>query len=200
MEGLSDYADNAVMQEGQKARYAGDKRMLVRFYTKPVQNKFKSNEEGRPIFDKRDYIRIMIPGDRNSIYEQPVKQEHKIRFEEQYKRFKANEQQAESGTPLEVWPQMTVDRVAELKFMGVETVEQLAEMDDVHGQKIMGFHDMKRRAVAFLDIAKTDAENSKLATALEKRDVEIAALKEQINQIIKDSAPKKSTRGRAKTE
>ncbi len=195
MEGLASYQDAAVMDDSQNARYAGDKKLFVQFYMKAVHNKFKSNQEGRPIFDEKEYIKIMIPGDRNSNIDGPVTEEYKMRFAERYAKFKTHESQAQSGTPLEVWPQMTVGRVAELKAMNIFTVEQLATLDDGHGHKIMGFNDLRTRAQAFLNTANGDAENSKLAAELEKRDIEIASLKEQMNQLIqgmqKDATSKK---------
>lgn len=189
MEALKSYEDVAVMDDSQNARYAADNKLFVQFYMKAVHNKFKSNQEGRPIFDEVEYIRISIPGDRNSNIDGPVSPEYRMRFADRYKKFKDQENQAQTGTPLEVWPQMTVGRVAELKALNIFTVEQLAAVDDGHGSKIMGFNDLRTRAQAFLDTAQGDAENSKLAAELEKRDIEIAALKEQMNQIIQAKAP-----------
>lgn len=194
-ETLRDYTDAAVMDSGQNARFAGDNKLFVQFYIKAVHNKFKSNQEGRPIYDEKEYVRIMIPGDRNSQVDGPVTREYKMRFADRYKKFKDRGNQAQTGTPLEVWPQMTVGRVAELKSLNIFTVEQLATIDDGHAHKIMGFHDLRTRAQAFLEMAEGDAKNSKLAAELEKRDVEITALKEQMNQLIqgmqKDATSKK---------
>lgn len=194
MDTLKDYTDAAVMDESSNARYAGDNKLFVQFYMKAVPNKFKSDQEGRQIFDEKEYIRIIIPGDRNANIDGPVTAEYKMRFADRYRKFKERGIQAQSGTPLEVWPQMTVGRVAELKALNVYTVEQLATMEDSHAHKIMGFNELRIRAQAFLNTAAGDAENTKLAAELEKRDVEIKALREQMNQLIqmqKENAKKK---------
>lgn len=184
---LRSYDDAAVM-EGQ-ARFALDKKLLVKFYVKAVRNEFKSNQEGRPIYDEVDYVRIITPGNQLSIVDTKVTREHsEVRFSDQYRKFKSSQSQARSGTPLEVWPQMTVGQVAELKAMNIETVEDLAELDDVLAQRIMGNHDLRRRAKAFLEAAAGEAANSKLAHELEKRDNEIALLNEKINQLIAATA------------
>lgn len=188
--GLKDYDEVAVMDPSQNARYSADDKLFVQFYMRAVQNKFESNQQGRPIFDEKEYIKIMIPGDRNSNVDSPVTPEYKMRFAERYSRFKSNEKQAQSGTPIDIWPQMTVGRVAELKALNIFTVEQIAALDDGHAHKIMGFNDLRNRAQAFLATAEGDAENSKLAAELAKRDVEIQALKEQINQIIQAQTDK----------
>jgi hypothetical protein len=104
-----------------------------------------------------------------------------------------------TGTPLEQWPQMTVGMVASLKAMNVHTVEQLAEMSDQYAQQIMGNHDLRRKAKLFLDAAAGEAVNNKLQSELDKRDIEINQLKEQMAQLLAGqqqakSAPKAATK------
>jgi hypothetical protein len=184
MDILASYDEAAVMETGNRARYAMDDRLVVTFYMKAVKNTFKSNEAGRPIFDEREFIRVIVPGDSRSVFEDLVTDEHRTRFADRYARFKRGVAQASTGTPLEVWPQMTVGLVAEMKAMNITTVEELAGLSDGNAQKIMGNFDLRRRAQAFLDAAAGDAANSKLAAELEKRDSEIAALKSQMEQLI----------------
>jgi hypothetical protein len=184
MDILASYDEAAVMETGNRARYAMDDRLVVTFYMKAVKNTFKSNEAGRPIFDEREFIRVIVPGDSRSVFEDLVTDEHRTRFADRYARFKRGVAQASTGTPLEVWPQMTVGLVAEMKAMNITTVEELAGLSDANAQKIMGNFDLRRRARAFLDAAAGDAANSKLAAELEKRDSEIAALKSQMEQLI----------------
>lgn len=185
-ESLADYGQAAVM-DGQ-ARYALDKKLYVQFYTRAVMNNFKSAQEGRPIFDELDFVRIIIPGDRNNVVDTEVTQEHRIRFQEQYDRFKKNQEQAVSGTPLEVWPQMTVGMVAELKAQGIHTVEQLADLPDGLAQKFMGSFALRQKAKTFLEAAQGQAANTKLEAELESRDNEINVLKEQVKQLMAAAA------------
>jgi len=186
---LPSYDESAVMDNSQVARYAMDKKLVVNFYVRAVQNTFKTAQEGRPIFDESEFVRIIIPGDTKTIIDTKVTAEHKFRFPDKYERFQKGLAQAQSGTPLEVWPQMTVGQVAELKATGITTVEQLAELSDSNAQKFMGSFQLRQKAQAFLEAAAGDAANSKMAAELEKRDVEIAALKEQMAQILKVKTP-----------
>jgi len=179
---LATYDEAAVMQD--QPRYAMDKRLYVQFYRNAVMSSFKSAEEGRPIFDEVDFVRIIVPGDKNSIVDTQVTEEHKMRFEKQFDRFKKNQEQAVTGTPLEVWTQMTVGQVAELKAMHVHTVEQLADMPDQLAQRIMGSHALRAKAKLFLEAAAGEAVTSRLASQLELRDNEINQLKQQMAQII----------------
>jgi hypothetical protein len=185
---LPSYDESAVMDASSVARYAMDSKLMVNFYVRAVQNNFKTSQEGRPIFDEVEFIRIIIPGDTKTIIDTKVNPEYRHRFADKYERFQKGLAQAQSGTPLEVWPQMTVGQVAELKAMHISTVEQLADLSDVLAQKIMGSHQLRQKAQAFLEAAAGEAQNSKMAAELEKRDVEIAALKEQMAQILKVKA------------
>jgi len=179
--------DNAVM--GGESAYAGDSRLHVTFSRMPVQNSIKSAEAGRPIYDEADYITTRIPGDKYFVAVEKVTESHKRRFPNQWLAYQQGISQATSGTPLEVWPQITVSMVATLKASGVTTVEQLAEMSDANGQAVMGYHDLKRKAQAFLEAAKGEAVNNKMAAELSKRDDEIAALQAQMAALMEAQKP-----------
>lgn len=180
--------DTGVM--GGQERFAADSRLYVEFYRKAIANNFKTQEAGRPVYDERDCVKIMIPGDKYSSMDTIVTEEHRRRFPKQWAQYQAGQKQAVSGTPLEVWPQATVGLVATLKAMNITTVEQLAELSDGNASHIMGNQDLRRRAKAFLEAAKGEAHNTKLEAELEKRDVEIAALKSQMDELIAASKAK----------
>lgn len=177
---LPSYDEVAVMDE---SRYALDKKLHVTFYMRAVMNNYKSAQEGRPIFDEKEFVRIITPGDKNAIFDQPVNDEHRRRFEAQYARFKKGLEQAQSGTPLEVWPQMTVGMVAELKALNVSTVEQLADLSDTLAQRIMGANQWRQKAKVFLAAAAGEAATTKLQAELEARDAQIAALTQQMAEL-----------------
>jgi len=191
MQGLPTFDDTANLAN--QARYAMDSKLYVQFYIRPVMNNFKSSQEGRPIYEEKEYIRIVIPGDSKTTVDCPVDESFRQRFPQQYDKFKRGLEQAVEGTPLEMWPQMTVGLCAELKAMNVSTVEQLAALDDGKAQRIMGNFDLRRRAQVFLDAAKGEAASNKLTMELEKRDDEIALLKQQMQQILESQKIKPAT-------
>jgi len=180
--GLPTYDDAANLAN--QARFAMDHKLYVQFYIRPVMNNFRSSEEGRPIYEEQEYIRIIVPGDSKTTVDCPVDDTFRMRFEKQYDKFKKGLAQAVEGTPLEMWPQMTVGLCAELKAMNVSTVEQLAALDDGKAQKIMGSYDLRRKAQAFLDAAQGEAANNKMVAELTKRDDEILLLKQQMQQLL----------------
>lgn len=175
---------NAPME--MNARWLGDDRLYVQFYLRPVMNNFKSAEAGRPIFDEKDFVRIIAAGDKNSVVDTFAKESYQRRFATRYAAYKANQEQvAVSGTPVSAVPWIGMGLAAELKAMNVHTVEQLANMADTHAQKIMGYSKLKDKAEAFLLAAAGEAGATKMAFELEQRDGEIAALKGQMAELMK---------------
>lgn len=165
-------------------RFEADNRLYVEFYKEAVHMPAKSAAEGRPIYDEIDFVKIRAPGDRLSSVVQKVNDLHKQRFPKQWAQYQNGQTQAVSGTPLEMWPQMTIGMVASLKAMNITTVEQLAGLSDTNASQIMGNHELRRKAKNFLDAAAGEAVNTKLEAELEKRDNEIALLKSQMEQLI----------------
>lgn len=168
--------------------WAGDARLYVKFYVKAVQNKAKSDEAGRPIFEDKEYIRIYIPGDKNTVIDEPLNDVYKRRFKDRYERWqRETETGIVEGTPLEAVTWLTVSQVAEFKALNIMTVEQLAEVSDSLTHQFMGAQEIKRRAKAFIEAAKGEAANTKLTAELTKRDETIAALQAQVTQLVEAS-------------
>lgn len=52
------------LEESSKSGFDQDSKLLVAFTMKPHVDKAKSKDEGRPIFTPREYIKILVPGDK----------------------------------------------------------------------------------------------------------------------------------------
>ena len=50
----------------------------IRFYQEPVQLGYLSEQEGRPVFEDRDFIEIIIPGDMSNIIAREVTENDKM--------------------------------------------------------------------------------------------------------------------------
>lgn len=168
-----------------ESRFEGDSRLFVQFYRKPVIHPGLSQEAGRAIYKETDYIKIMVPGDKLSIVDRPVDDIDKRRFADRYSKWLAGAGSVVEGTPLASLPKMTPAKVEEYKFFNVLTVEQLAEAPDNLGQKFMGFHEDKRAAKVFLELAKGNAPIEKMNEELKARDSKIEELQAQIEAITK---------------
>lgn len=149
--------------------------VIPSFHLKAVYLKKKSEEAGRPIYEDREYVQILIPGNKTEMPDVPVNEQHKERWPEQYKRFKAKQQQVHEGTPLEQWPQMTPARVSALKDSNIFTVEQLSSLPDSQANAVgPDFQTMKAKAKAYLDSADGAASHERVEQ-LESRIRELEA-------------------------
>jgi hypothetical protein len=139
------------------------------FYKTAIKNDFKSQKEGRPIFDEVEMVRVVIPGDRLTKPSFLVDNEHRQRWPEAYSAFKRGEERAATGTPVEHWPILTTGRVAELKAMNIFSVEEYAEVSDANLAGL-GFNARAERdqAKAFLANAKSGAANAEMAAELSR--------------------------------
>ena len=88
-------------EESRPESSENEKGIFPRFYMRPVQNKFKSKEEGRAIFEDIEYVEVIIAGDKNNKPHFKVTDEHKQRWPKQYEKFKAGQEQIPDGTRLE---------------------------------------------------------------------------------------------------
>lgn len=166
----------------QQARWAGDDKLWIQFLYLPMINNEKSNAEGRPIFDDVEHVRILQPGNKESIVVRPVDDMDRRRFRKQYEDWKADRDRPREGTPLDQWPVLTKGQVEELRYFHVTTVEDLANLSDSNAQKFAGINMLRRQAQAFVEQAKEGAAAQKLATELEQRDNEITSLKQAIEE------------------
>lgn len=175
-----------------ESRFSGDDRLFVTFSRKPVLQPGPSREAGRAIYKETDFIRIMVPGDKLSIVERPVDEIDRRRFGAKYEKWLAGAGNAIEGTPLSSLPTMTQAKVEEYKFFGIHTVEQLAGAADSVGQKFFGFNEDKRRANAFIELAKGNAPLEKMNDELKKRDADIEELRAQLAALTRQATKRKA--------
>ena len=152
---------------------------IPHFYMRAVRNPARSEETGRPVFDEIAYVRVLVPGDRNSVVDRRVSDADHARWPSRWAAFRARRERP-AGTPVEHWPYLTVARVAELKALEVFTVEQVAEADaalmEQLGEDAPG---LAERARQFLQ------PQPETETALR---AEIARLKGEIGRLEADNA------------
>jgi hypothetical protein len=160
-----------------------DARLAVIFYSKPMQNEFESNKQGRPIFEDRDMVKIFVPGDNNSVIDTFVRDDHKQRFPLQWAHFlnRHSGDSREIGTPLSAWPRLSPAQVEELRALKFFTVENVANASDLQLQSLgmaagMAPHAFRDHAIRFLKVAREDST----AQASEERIKALESEKEQM--------------------
>jgi hypothetical protein len=150
------------------------------------------------------YVRIMAPGDKTNIIEQPARDDHKQRFPRQwlYFQMQQNEDAAQQiGTPLSQWhrdypEEINKDQIAELNILKFVTVEQLALASDGQLQRVgMGAVGLREKARQYLNRKNRTESNAELADT--KR--QLAELQAQLAELTAD-APKRRGRPPKLTE
>lgn len=162
MRGTADDVDIALVGN----RQVLENKVFAEFNLHPKRNAVKSAEAGRDVFDDVEYIRIVVPGERDGIH-RPAMQRDRENFPRQYAAFKANtSQDAASGTPLSHVLWLRPAQVAELAYYNCRTLEQLAAMPDGSAQKFPGILSLRQKARDAIEVAKGEAPVAKLREEL----------------------------------
>lgn len=163
---------------------AGDETLFVVFYLGIIQNEARTVEEGRAIFDDVECIRIIVPGDKNSVVDRPASKQDKQRFAKQYALFQqgAKEDEQVSGTRLSDWPYLSRAQAEELRYLGIKTVEQLATVRDDITARVPGLVGLKQHAAVWLAKATKSAEAAQFTKQLQEAQSGLASLQEVVKE------------------
>jgi len=171
-------------------QHGDDKSLYVEFTMEAIQNEQRSIEEGRPIFEEKEYVTIRMAGDTKTVRKRPVKLEWEgevppdnERWPRQYHAFKNQQQQAVDGTPLEQWSLMNKADVMSVKALNIFTVEQLASLGD-NNLNWLGARTWRDKAVAWLEQAQSGSGVAKLQAENEQLKLQMEALKNQMNALL----------------
>jgi hypothetical protein len=156
---------------------------ILRFFIEARENRFKSMEAGRPIYDNVEMISIINPGSKDEFIKE-VDDSARQRFGRQYEHWKRTQEQPAEGTPLEMVPFLNPGQVKELRAINIPTLEHLAHLTDTAVQKIgMGGVELVRKAQAYLKAAGDNSVVTKLVAENQRLKSEVDALKAQIAQV-----------------
>lgn len=156
------------------------------FSLEPVEMRFLSEQAGRPIFEDREFVRVLIAGDKHSEVYRIATDADKERYHEPYARFKRGLEGKDqiSGTPLSQWPLMKPSQIKEYEGVNIYTVEQMAALSDTMKQKIgMGANEIVAAAQAYLATAKDGAAASAFAAENERLKADIERLNHQVLEL-----------------
>lgn len=172
-----------IIQRGNNyiVQHGTDAGMYVQFYMESIEDKEASEKEGRPIFRDHEFIKIMPPGDKNTVICEPVNEEYRTRWPNQYAAFKNQQVQPNDGTPLEEWPSLRKSQVMMFKAVNVHTVEQLANVSDTNLSNLgMGSREFRDKALAYIETAKTGAIPAAAQNRILELEKQIEALTNQM--------------------
>jgi hypothetical protein len=168
---------------------------MPRFYIRAVKNQFKSDDAGHEVFEDREYVEIITPGNNKSIVDRQVRDEDKQRWPGQYAAFKANQEPPLEGWPLKEWGAISASLSQELASLNIKTVEQLANLADQHLIKIMGGYQLREKARLAVEqaagqepIMRLHAENEALKKKLEAQAVQFQGQLDELKQQFSERA------------
>jgi predicted flap endonuclease-1-like 5' DNA nuclease len=162
----------------------GDERLIVLFYNKSVRNVARSKEEGKPVFENRQYIKIQTPGETLNIVDRPVQEQDKKRFPRQWDRYLQGKEQTADGIPLDLLFPENPAIGDTLQAYGVMTVEQLAALSGhAIGTIGMGCQELVNKAAKYLEQAQKGVDFHRFEKAIQEKDREISKLTRQVNEL-----------------
>lgn len=142
-------------------------------------------------YKDKDFCKIITPGDKTSVWDQPVRESDKQRFPKHWLFYQMQNTEGQAfGTPLMEWHKARPDdlnenQVAELHAMKFQSVEHLASMSDAQAQRVgLGATALRQKAKAYLsskggvdNTAELKAAQDQIATM----QTQMAALIERMN-------------------
>lgn len=158
--------------------------IFPKFLIKPVLNGAKTKEAGRPIYDDREFVEIVIAGDSKTCVSHKVTDEHRNRWHREYQAFKQGLESPVDGTPLSEVPWLSASQVMELKALNIFNIEALANLPDTGINRIgMGGRELVKKAQAYIEAAKDGAALQKYAEENEKLKTDVKMLQDQIKEL-----------------
>lgn len=193
---MSDYVPLGFESDVSNRNFAGaqngDDLLHVEIYWyEPIdKNKTEAAAEAtgvyRPIKGERQiYIRIMKPGDKTSMIETPLREDHKRRFPAKWMYFQIQEGMIDGGAnqpgwKIEEWGVLSEEEVHRLKFLRFYTVEQIAGASDAQVMSMgMGGASLKKKAVE----ACKERATASVRHELEEKDKKIAEQEARLKKL-----------------
>jgi hypothetical protein len=163
-----------------KKRYSGAN---VKFFNAYNENKQKSLDAGRAVFDEIPSISIQWPGGDETV--RRIEPQDVQDYPQEYAAFTAGNAPIENGTPLAEWPPMNGSAMRELQYMGFKTVEQLAETNDDVKRRMGPLSQFVQKAKDWLDAANSSQfEVTSLRQQLEREKKRTAKLEQQMELLM----------------
>lgn len=166
-----------------------DSLLYVKFYKATFQNNYRSEAEGRPIFEEEMRVMIQPTGNNLLCVHQRMTEAHKQRFPFQWQQYQAaqgpgDDAKGLDGTPVEQWPAITRSQAEELRGAKFYTVEQIANATDAQIQALgMSGRMLVQKAQAFLSSAQGSALVQQQAAEIERNKQEKADLKAEMDRM-----------------
>jgi hypothetical protein len=101
---------------------------IAKFFKGQVKDEAKSAAQGRICYRDVDMIQVIIPGDKHNVVMRKIKPSDKVNYPKQYEAFRKMEEFVPEGTLIDNWPLLSRSQIEDMKYQGIFTVEQLANL------------------------------------------------------------------------
>lgn len=132
------------MNHDGSVRFGAENQMLAIFYRGTKRDNFASQQNGYPIEKGVDMLEIRQFGEKDST-KREVTPADQIRFPQQWAAYKANREQVQDGTPLDLLFPKNPEVVSTLKANNVHTIQALAAVPDSSSLPFIGEHRAKAK-------------------------------------------------------
>jgi len=173
-----------------------DDKLIVGFYKKSVLNAARSRDEGRPVHEGRDFVKIQHPGETLNIVDRPVRDDDMQRWPRQWGLYQQGVRQVPDGVPISLLFPAKPEVETMLRGYNIHTVEQLAHLSAEGISRVgMGAQDWVNAAQRYMERANKGVNHHQFESALAAKDSEINALKRQMAELtalVRQPAPQPS--------
>ncbi len=169
---------------------------VIKFYKRSVHNKNKSIETGYAVWEDKDYVRISTAGEQGQVIDRPVTRADVSKYPDLWQAYSNDQDQVIQGTPLTTLFEKQPAKAANLRSVGITTVEQLAAANDTAISAITAFGfslDDVKRAQQYLHFKNNEKEVFDLKQELALRDEIIARQAEKITELEANSVRSRKT-------
>lgn len=171
---------------------------ITPIFKEKIERTNQLDENGLPVFRTVELVELLIAGDKGNAPEKKVTQDIKNQFPNEYaiwKSKKINPDMIGDGIPLSLWPLIPTEMAKALEFMNVFTVQQLAALSDSAISKpgAIGLRDMREKAKAFIDSAKSAAPIAKLEVENKDLRQKLELMQSQMEQLMQAVQEKEKT-------
>ena len=180
------YNPQEIAQRGYGVATSGptDDRLIVGFYRKSVLNQAKSREQGKRIYEDKDWVKIQHPGETLHILDRAVIESDKFRWPRQWAQYEGGKEQVPDGVPLSVLYPANPSITDTLIGYNIHTVEQLSNLSGNAIQTVgMGCQEWVNYAKKYLEQANKGVDFHRFEKAISEKDQQISTLGRQVREL-----------------
>ena len=161
-------------------RYSGAR---VYFDVIEVENEARTEEAGRLQCDMVEHFIVQWPGQEKEFVR--AKDWHRRRYAAEYKAFKSGLEVPERGLPIQEWGMIPLSIAKEFKFIGIHTVEQLADLSEGGEiyRKLGPAQSYVQKAKDFVKRSEKEGKYTALESRNRKLEAQVKALTEQVQTL-----------------